>query len=100
MKKQILNIQRDDAKFELYRQGQAARHARAEIIRHVAKNHNPFLVGQYTLYKEHDVKIVRQLLRYAEIDADVRVVPTIGRLPDCLNEIHGIGFEVTLNNDS
>lgn len=90
----VMRIQKDDAKFERYRRGQAARRIMGELIRNMAKDHMRFTIGTYVLYKEHDLDIVEKLLRYNDIEARVKVVDVVGKLPDCVNEVHGIGFAV------
>ncbi|CAL9970676.1 hypothetical protein VPHK567_0148 [Vibrio phage K567] len=92
--KRIEQRQASDAEFEQYRRGQAARKISGELIRNLSDEKDTFLVATYVLYKEHDVDIVRKLLRYNGINATVKVVPVVGQLMDCLNKIHGIGFSV------
>ena len=92
--KRVEQRQARDAEFEQYRRGQAAKKINGELIRNLANGEDTFLVATYVLYKEHDVDIVRKLLRYNGINATVKVVPVVGKLLDCANEIHGTGFSV------
>ncbi|QNJ54988.1 hypothetical protein vBValMR11Z_62 [Vibrio phage vB_ValM_R11Z] len=101
MRRQINRMKNDNGDFERYMRTQAARYARREIINNIADDNDLFLVGSYTMYKDCDEKVVLQLVRYAGYErAEVKAVPIVGSLVDCVNVIHGVGFRVVLNNDS
>ncbi|AGN30163.1 hypothetical protein VPFG_00161 [Vibrio phage nt-1] len=99
MRRQIKKIQSDNNNFKKYMRLKAARSARREIIHHIAHNKTKFLIGSYTMYERSDLKVVKQLMRYAGFEnAHVEAVPIVGTLVDCTNVIHSIGFQVDLGS--
>lgn len=88
----------ENRNLEKSRQIEAAKRAYREIVLALGDEKENFLVGRYTMYRESDIKYVRQILRYLGVSAKVSTIPIQGRLMDCRNVITSTGFSVTVQN--
>ncbi len=88
----------ENRNLEKSRQIEAAKRAYREIVLALGDERENFLVGRYTMYRESDIKYVRQILRYLGVSAKVYVVPIQGRLMDCRNVITSTGFSIAVQH--